>query len=83
VCIVRRATSEGSTTTGEPGSVSVSAAASTEEADSGSQIRRFENYEVVLDETGKPIELGRGAMGVTSIPRISLVSDSTKGYSER
>ena len=27
--------------------------------------RRFENYELVLSEAGKPIELGRGAMGVT------------------
>jgi hypothetical protein len=29
------------------------------------QVRRFEHYEVILDETGRPIELGRGAMGVT------------------
>jgi Protein kinase domain len=36
-----------------------------EEADGGSQVRRFENYEVTLDDDGKPIELGRGAMGVT------------------
>jgi hypothetical protein len=28
-------------------------------------VRRFENYEVMLDEEGKPIELGRGAMGIT------------------
>src|SRR6516164_1015856 len=27
--------------------------------------QRFENYEVMLDEAGRPIELGRGAMGVT------------------
>jgi predicted ATPase len=27
--------------------------------------RRFENYEVMLDEDGKPLELGRGAMGIT------------------
>src|SRR5208337_158675 len=27
--------------------------------------RRFENYELVLGEDGKPVELGRGAMGVT------------------
>jgi eukaryotic-like serine/threonine-protein kinase len=26
---------------------------------------RFEHYELVTDESGKPIELGRGAMGVT------------------
>jgi hypothetical protein len=26
---------------------------------------RFENYELMLDREGRPIELGRGAMGVT------------------
>jgi serine/threonine protein kinase len=30
-----------------------------------SNVRRFENYEVMLDEDGKPLELGRGAMGIT------------------
>lgn len=28
-------------------------------------VSRFENYEVMLDRDGKPIELGRGAMGIT------------------
>ena len=27
--------------------------------------QRFEHYELMADEDGKPIELGRGAMGVT------------------
>src|SRR6516164_7449190 len=27
--------------------------------------QRFENYELVKGEDGKPVELGRGAMGVT------------------
>src|SRR5262249_7877727 len=27
--------------------------------------KRFENYEVMYDEAGKPVELGRGAMGIT------------------
>ena len=27
--------------------------------------QRFEHYELVMGEEGKPIELGRGAMGVT------------------
>ena len=27
--------------------------------------RRFEHYELIFDEDGKPVELGRGAMGVT------------------
>ena len=65
VCILRGATGEESAVTGEPGLVCESAAASTEAADDGSQVRRFENYEVILDETGRPIELGRGAMGIT------------------
>ena len=47
------------------GSVSGLAAASAEEADGGSQARRFDQYEVMLDEAGRPIELGRGAMGIT------------------
>jgi len=45
--------------------VSESTAASTEEADGRSQVRRFENYEVMLDADGRPIELGRAAMGIT------------------
>jgi serine/threonine protein kinase len=28
-------------------------------------VQRFEHYELVTDEDGKPVELGRGAMGVT------------------
>ena len=28
-------------------------------------VHRFENYELMLDEEGRPIELGHGAMGVT------------------
>jgi len=65
VCILRGASGGESTPTGESGSVSESTAASTKEADGGSQFRRFENYEVMLDADGRPIELGRGAMGVT------------------
>ena len=64
VCILHGAFGAESAATGEPGSVS-EFAASTEQVDRGSQVRRFENYEVMLDETGRPIELGRGAMGVT------------------
>jgi hypothetical protein len=45
-----------------PGSSSERNSAETEPA---SIVRRFENYEVMLDQDGKPIELGRGAMGIT------------------
>ena len=64
VCVLNRANSAESAATGESGSGS-ELAASTEQADRGSQVRRFENYEVMLDEAGRPIELGRGAMGIT------------------
>src|SRR6516165_5336217 len=65
VCILRGATGSESATTGKLGSISELAAASAEETEGASQARRFEHYEVMLDETGKPIELGRGAMGIT------------------
>ena len=64
VCILHRAIGVESAATRESGSASGLAAASTREASGGSQVWRFENYEVMLDRTGKPIELGRGAMGV-------------------
>jgi hypothetical protein len=58
VCILRGATGGESTPTGEPDSVTGLAAAISEEADGGSQLRRFEHYEVMLDADGSPIELG-------------------------
>jgi hypothetical protein len=64
VCILNRAFGAESPATGEPGSVS-GLAATTEQAERGSQVRRFENYEVMLGDDGRPIELGRGAMGIT------------------
>jgi tRNA A-37 threonylcarbamoyl transferase component Bud32 len=64
VCILHGAAG-GEATAEVAGSASGSAAASAEEADLGSQVRRLENYEVILDENGRPIELGRGAMGIT------------------
>ena len=45
-----------------PVSDSESSSAETEPA---SIVRRFENYEVMLDHDGQPVELGRGAMGIT------------------
>jgi serine/threonine protein kinase len=38
---------------------------SSAETEPSSIVRRFENYEVMLDQDGQPIELGRGAMGIT------------------
>jgi hypothetical protein len=34
------------------------------DTEGASQVRRFEHYELSLDEDGRPIELGRGAMGI-------------------
>jgi serine/threonine protein kinase len=36
-----------------------------EQGEPDSSMHRFENYKLMLDETGRPIELGRGAMGIT------------------
>ena len=58
VCILRGAVGGEPAATEEPGSVSRS-------ADSAEEVRRFENYELMLENDGRPIELGRGAMGVT------------------
>jgi hypothetical protein len=35
-------------------------------------LRRFDHYELVMGEDGKPVELGRGAMGVTTRPSTSI-----------
>ena len=35
------------------------------ETEPASTVWRFENYEVILDQVGKPIVLGRGTMGIT------------------
>ena len=66
VCILRGAganTGESSATQ-EPGPIS-GPADSLGETEGTPEVRRFEHYEVMLDEAGRPIELGRGAMGVT------------------
>jgi hypothetical protein len=36
-----------------------------DESTSELEMQRFDNYELLKGEDGKPIELGRGAMGVT------------------
>ena len=64
VCILNKAFGAESAATQEPGPIS-GPADSPVETEGTSQARRFEHYEVMLDETGRPIELGRGAMGVT------------------
>ena len=64
VRILRGATRGESAATGESGPASGSAGSSGDTEDTP-LVRRFENYEVMLAEAGSPIELGRGAMGIT------------------
>jgi serine/threonine protein kinase len=65
VCILHNAFGAESSATGGSGSVSGLAAASPGDREGTPQVQRFEHYEVMLDEAGRPIELGHGAMGVT------------------
>jgi hypothetical protein len=64
VCILRGAAGEDAGLTETLGPVSRSER-SCEDLMSGSVVDQFENYELILDENGRPIELGRGAMGIT------------------
>jgi Protein kinase domain/NACHT domain len=64
VCMLRGIASEQFAGVEEPASQSGSEQIS-DETGPVSVGRRFENYELMLDEEGEPIELGRGAMGVT------------------
>ena len=59
VCMLRKALADGV----ESGESSASEDTIKPTAEQAAQ--RFEHYELVTDEDGKPVELGRGAMGVT------------------
>jgi hypothetical protein len=58
VCMLRKGLAEGAESTE---SSSENAAKHTPEP----PLQRFEHYELVRGEDGKPVELGRGAMGIT------------------
>ena len=60
VCMLRKGLADGV----ESGESSVSED-TVEPATLKQPVRRFEHYELVTGEDGKPVELGRGAMGVT------------------
>src|SRR6478736_2109654 len=59
VCLLRKALADG-VESGES-----SASGDTVKPTSDQPAQRFEHYELVTGEDGKPVELGRGAMGVT------------------
>ena len=58
VCMLREAMGEGGNSSESSGGYKA------ESATTGLP-QRFEHYELVIDKNGKPVELGRGAMGVT------------------
>src|SRR6516162_9715228 len=58
VCMLRKAAADGVQSGGS--SFAESAKPTPVQA-----LQRFENYELVTGEDGKPVELGRGAMGIT------------------
>jgi hypothetical protein len=60
VCMLRKAVA-GAVEPGESSASEETIKATTPEQ----VVQRFEHYEVVTGEDGKPVELGRGAMGVT------------------
>jgi hypothetical protein len=68
VCMLRKALA-GGVETGEPSSASADTLKSTA---SERVAQRFEHYELVKGEDGKPVELGRGAMGVTKAVDVDL-----------
>ena len=59
VCMLRKGLARGL------GSGESSAFEDTVKATTDQPAQRFDHYELVTGETGKPVELGRGAMGVT------------------
>ena len=58
ICVLRKALAE--IESGESSASADSVKPTTEQ-----EVQRFEHYELVTGEDGKPVELGRGAMGVT------------------
>jgi serine/threonine protein kinase len=59
VCMLRKALADG-IESGEPSTSEEAVKPTLEQA-----VQRFEHYQLVTGEDGKPVELGRGAMGVT------------------
>src|SRR5208283_114918 len=59
VCLLRKALADG-VESGESSASEDTVGPTPEQA-----VQRFEHYELVTGEDGKPVELGRGAMGVT------------------
>src|SRR5580700_2134378 len=59
VCMLRKALA-GGVASGESSAPGDTVKPTPEQA-----VQRFEHYELVTGEDGKPVELGRGAMGVT------------------
>lgn len=65
VCMLRGALRDKSATVDELSVTQDAKDCSVKGGGSRSFVRRFENYEVMLDQEGNPLESGRGAMGIT------------------
>jgi hypothetical protein len=65
VCMLRGALREESATVAELSLSQDEKDCSAKCSSPAPSIRRFEKYELMLDQEGSPLELGRGAMGVT------------------
>jgi len=64
VCILRGAAG-GEATPGEALDLPIGSVESCQDAKPAQPVASFENYELMLDAHGKPLVLGRGAMGIT------------------
>jgi len=64
VCILRGAAS-GESAPAEALDLATGPVKSSQDAKRARPVTSFENYELILDADGRPIELGRGAMGIT------------------
>jgi hypothetical protein len=60
VCLLRKALADGVESGESSASEDTIKPPTSEQA-----VQRFEHYELVMGEDGKPVELGRGAMGIT------------------
>jgi hypothetical protein len=60
VCMLRKALADG-VESGEPSASEDTIKPTTPEQ----AVQRFEHYQLLMGEDGKPVELGRGAMGIT------------------
>ena len=65
VCMLRAAVASGKSAAKTMVNPAAGSTHGSKQGEPTSSAHRFEKYELMLDEDGRPIELGRGAMGIT------------------